>query len=69
MQDAVKIVVLSPLLDLAGFYQYPFYIGTEEPIEIRETIITDEQENREEVTEIIKGKIDVFFSKSSYVYW
>jgi hypothetical protein len=69
LEDAVKIVVLSPLLDLAGLYQYPFYIGTEEPIEISETIITDEQENGEEVTEIIKGKIDVFFSKSSYVYW
>ncbi|MBD2296529.1 restriction endonuclease subunit R [Anabaena sphaerica FACHB-251] len=59
LEDAVKLVVLSPLLDLAGFYQSPFYIATEEPIEISETIITDEQETGEEITEIIKGKIDV----------
>lgn len=59
LEDAVKLVVLSPLLDLAGFYESPFYIATEEPIEISETIITDEQETGSEITEIIKGKIDV----------
>jgi len=29
-----KMVVLSPLLDLAGFYQPPFEIETETPIRI-----------------------------------
>ncbi len=28
-EEAVKMVVLSPLLDLAGFYQPPFEIETE----------------------------------------
>jgi hypothetical protein len=59
LEDAVKLVVLSPLLDLAGFYESPFYIATEEPIEISETIFTDDEETGEEIIEIIKGKIDV----------
>ncbi|MBW4608117.1 MAG: type I restriction endonuclease subunit R [Hassallia sp. WJT32-NPBG1] len=33
-EEAVKMVVLSPLLDLAGFYQPPFEIETETSIEI-----------------------------------
>lgn len=33
-EESVKMVVLSPLLDLAGFYQAPFGLATEEPIEI-----------------------------------
>ncbi len=60
LEEAVKLVVLSPLLDLAGFYRYPFQIATEEPIEISEEIIVEEnQEGNINQTEIIKGKIDV----------
>ncbi|NEQ29265.1 MAG: type I restriction endonuclease subunit R, partial [Microcoleus sp. SIO2G3] len=33
-EETVKMVVLSPLLDLAGFYQPPFDIQTETSIEI-----------------------------------
>ncbi|WP_318781189.1 hypothetical protein [Amazonocrinis nigriterrae] len=29
LEEAVKLVVLSPLLDLAGFYRPPFHILTE----------------------------------------
>ncbi|RCJ23245.1 restriction endonuclease subunit R [Nostoc sp. ATCC 43529] len=58
LEDAVKLVVLSPLLDLAGFYLPPFYIATEESIEISEEIISD-RESTEETKEIIKGRIDV----------
>ncbi|MGF1935181.1 MAG: type I restriction endonuclease [Nostoc sp. ChiQUE02] len=49
LENAVKMVVLSPLLDLAGFYREPFFIATEESIEIA----------LEDEGEIIKGKIDV----------
>jgi hypothetical protein len=60
LEEAVKLVVLSPLLDLAGFYGDPFYIATEEAIEINEEVILDDDaENVEEIKEIIKGKIDV----------
>ncbi|MFN6495891.1 MAG: type I restriction endonuclease [Nostoc sp. DedQUE01] len=58
LEDAVKLVVLSPLLDLADFYLPPFYIATEESIEISEEIISD-RESTEETQEIIKGRIDV----------
>lgn len=33
-EEAVKMVVLSPFLDLAGFYQPPFKLKTEESTEI-----------------------------------
>lgn len=48
-EEAVKMVVLSPLLDLAGFYQSPFEIETEKTIEI----------SAEDENVIVKGNIDV----------
>lgn len=49
LENAVKMVVLSPLLDLAGFYQRPFRISTEKQVEIVS----------EDKGTIVKGKIDV----------
>jgi len=49
LEDAVKLVVLSPLLDLAGFYRHPFRITTEKSIEIS---VDDEGE-------IVRGRIDL----------
>lgn len=48
-EEAVKMIVLSPLLDLAGFYQTPFEIETEAAIEI----------SAEDQSVVIKGNIDV----------
>jgi predicted type IV restriction endonuclease len=48
-EEAVKMVVLSPLLDLAGFYQSPFEIETEKS--------TDISAVDESIT--VKGNIDV----------
>jgi len=48
-EEAVKMVVLSPLLDLAGFYQPPFEIETE-----KSTSISAEDESI-----ILKGNIDI----------
>ncbi|MEH1933152.1 MAG: type I restriction endonuclease [Nostoc sp.] len=48
-EEAVKMVVLSPLLDLAGFYQPPFEIETETSVQI----------SAEDETVIVKGNIDV----------
>jgi hypothetical protein len=60
LEEAVKMVVLSPLLDLAGFYLSPFQIATEESIEISEEVIMyDSEDSQSETKEIIKGKIDV----------
>ncbi|MEC4984067.1 MAG: restriction endonuclease subunit R [Oscillatoria sp. PMC 1068.18] len=49
LEEAVKMVVLSPLLDLVGFYQPPFAMQTEAAVEI--TAKDDEV--------IVRGKIDV----------
>ncbi len=49
LEEAVKMVVLSPLLDLAGFYQPPFSIKTETAVEI----------TAEDKGLIVKGRIDV----------
>jgi hypothetical protein len=51
LEDAVKMVVLSPLLDLAGFYEDPFFVTTEKSIELAVEAKTQE--------EIVKGRIDV----------
>ncbi|MGB3294426.1 MAG: restriction endonuclease subunit R [Phormidesmis sp.] len=48
-EESVKMVVLSPLLDLAEFYQAPFSLLTEESVEI-----AAEDENT-----VFRGKIDV----------
>lgn len=45
----MKLVVLSPLLNLAGFYDEPFYIRGEQSIEISE----------EDEEEVIRGRIDI----------
>ncbi|HLO88456.1 MAG TPA: type I restriction enzyme HsdR N-terminal domain-containing protein [Nostocaceae cyanobacterium] len=49
LENAVKMIILSPLLDLAGFYDDPFELRTEESIEI----------TLEDEGEIIRGRIDV----------
>jgi predicted type IV restriction endonuclease len=36
-EETVKMVVVSPLLDIAGFYRYPFTIDSEVGIELQET--------------------------------
>ena len=49
LEEAVKMVVLSPLLDLAGFFQPPFSIKTETSVEIA----------AEDKGLIVRGRIDV----------
>ncbi|OUL34117.1 restriction endonuclease subunit R [Nostoc sp. T09] len=49
LDNAVKMIVLSPLLDLAGFYREPFLLATEESIELAV----------EDKGEIVRGRIDV----------
>jgi hypothetical protein len=51
LEGAVKMVILSPLLDLAGFYQPPFRIRTEAEISIASA--------DEETGVVVRGAIDV----------
>ncbi|MDJ1177541.1 type I restriction endonuclease subunit R [Roseofilum sp. BLCC_M91] len=55
LEEAVKMVILSPLLDLAGFFQPPFSIRTETPIDL----------SVEDRDLIIRGRIDVLVIKQS----
>jgi hypothetical protein len=48
-EETVKLVVLSPLLSLAGFYDEPFFIRSESSIEIAV----------EDAEELIRDRIDV----------
>jgi predicted type IV restriction endonuclease len=48
-EEAVKLVVLSPLLLLAGFYNPPFQIKTEAPIQI----------SLEDEGGVVRGRIDI----------
>lgn len=52
-EKLVKMVVLSPLLDLSGFYRLPFYVETEASIEI----------TLEDQVEVLRGCIDVLILK------
>jgi hypothetical protein len=51
LEEVVKLVVVSPLLDLAGFYQPPFQLKTEVSTFLE---IVDEPD-----TAAIQGKIDI----------
>lgn len=55
-EEMVKMVVLSPLLDLADFYLPPFHVETEDSIEIT---LEDEEE-------IVRGRIDVLVLKQQF---
>jgi predicted type IV restriction endonuclease len=49
LENSVKMVVLSPLLDLAGFYNHPYRIETETSVEIE----------MEDEGAVFRGRIDV----------
>ncbi|MCU0568195.1 MAG: type I restriction enzyme HsdR N-terminal domain-containing protein [Oculatellaceae cyanobacterium Prado106] len=54
LENSVKLVVLAPLLDLAGFYHRPFRIETETSVELE----------LEEDGNIVRGRIDVLVLKN-----
>ncbi|MBP0035249.1 MAG: type I restriction enzyme HsdR N-terminal domain-containing protein [Roseofilum sp. Belize BBD 4] len=54
LENTVKMVILAPLLDCAGFYRRPFRIETETSIEIEL-----EDEGR-----IVRGRIDILVVKN-----
>jgi len=49
LEETIKMVVLSPLLELAGFYQSPYKFRPEVPVEI---------EALGDADEILRGRID-----------
>lgn len=56
IEETVKLVVVSPLLDLAGFYRAPYQVESEVPIQLA---IPDEEEG------LIQGQIDTLIVRRS----
>lgn len=56
LEEAVKMVVVSPLLDLAGFYLPPFRLITENQVQI----------SLEDEDIVVKGKIDILVVKDRF---
>ncbi len=56
LENTVKMAIVSPLLDLAGLYLPPFYISTEEEVQIQ----------AEDDGIAIRGRIDVLVLKETF---
>ena len=56
LENSVKMVVLSPLLDRAGFYDDPFHIRSEVSVDIA----------AEDEGKVIRGRIDVLVLKDRF---
>jgi hypothetical protein len=56
IEETVKLVVVAPLLDLAGFYRSPYQIETEVPVQLE---IPDGE------GDIIQGRIDMLVIRKS----
>jgi hypothetical protein len=56
LENTVKLAVVSPLLDLAGFFLPPFYVSTEEEVQIA----------AQDGETIVRGKIDVLVWKEQF---
>ena len=56
LENTVKMAIVSPLLDLAGFYLPPFYISTEEEVQIQ----------AEDDGIAIRGRIDVLVLQEAF---
>jgi hypothetical protein len=55
-EEAVKLVVVSPLLAMAGFYRSPFRLKTEAPVQIA----------LEDEGEVVRGRIDVLVFQDQF---
>jgi hypothetical protein len=60
VEEVVKLTILSPLLDMAGFFLPPFQMGAEESIEI-----TAEETSCEEKL-VVRGRLDVLVFRKQF---
>jgi len=58
LEEIVKLVVVSPLLDLAGFYQFPFLVKAEVSTNIE---VADEANTR-----LVQCRIDILVIQDSF---
>jgi hypothetical protein len=58
LEEIIKLVVVSPLLDLAGFYQFPFLVKAEVSTSIE---VADEANAM-----VVQGRIDILVIQDSF---
>jgi Type I restriction enzyme R protein N terminus (HSDR_N) len=65
-EEAVKLVMLSPLLSKANFFQPPFYLKTEASVQIE--LVNDDRasESPELEPQLVKGRIDVLLLRDEF---
>jgi hypothetical protein len=65
-EEAVKLVMLSPLLSKANFFQPPFHLKTEASVQIE--LVNDDRasESPELEPQIVKGRIDVLLLRDEF---
>lgn len=56
LENTVKMAIVSPLLDLAGFFLPPFYVSTEEEVRIV----------AQDASTVVRGRIDVLVLKDQF---
>ena len=56
LESTIKMAIVSPLLDLAGFFLPPFYVNTEEEIHI----------TAQEDDLLVRGRIDILVFKDQF---
>jgi predicted type IV restriction endonuclease len=56
LESTIKMAIVSPLLDLAGFFLPPFYVNTEEEIHI----------TAQEDDLLVRGRIDILVLKDQF---
>lgn len=62
LENTVKMAIVSPLLDLAGFFLPPFYVDTETPVEIVSNLsnLSDLEANQGDRIDLkLRGRMDV----------
>jgi hypothetical protein len=63
-EEAVKLVMLSPLLSKANFFQPPFHLKTEASVQIELT--NDDRASESPEPQIVKGRIDVLLLRDEF---
>ncbi len=63
-EEAVKLVILSPLLSKANFFKPPFHLKTEASIQIE--LKNDDRSSEDSESQILRGRIDVLLLRDEF---
>ena len=63
-EEAVKLVILSPLLSKANFFQPPFHLKTEASVQIE--LKNDDRSSDDLESQLVRGRIDVLLLRDEF---